>query len=701
MKGTPAATVVTDYTTFDGTENADGSVVGDPPNGGKITTSYFYAGLRSHNRKGSLGFEKMETRTSRSPVRSETIYNQDVSFLNGDAISMPVQACGYVSNSPEPFAAQRTVLSEVSTEYRRVEISTAAQDYLLQIPGNPPPPRERLNKKSFMVYAYKVVSTNRAPATTESPDGYLLGSTESISEYYLTGPNAGLLAAQSVTQDQATPATANDDTQSITQHTYFSPTNTAASWRIGQIQQSTATSRRPGTTIPDVSKTSSFTYYTSGAKAGMLETETIDPGTDFAVTKTHHYDARGNEIKTVTTAAGADDVISETWYSEDGRFAVASKNTLGHASVTTYDPVKSLATSASMAFASTPPNSAPISADAPPRSAPTAPGGTLQTSTSYDAWGTAKVTTSADGLKSVRLTQFFKHNSLPRCLYYVYEQAQGGTPVITYYDRYHTPLLVEKTGYNGETIFQESTTKFLYDEVDTNKYIGAQKLGTQPYFASDPPPPYSIEQQDEYGRKKRVISADGSESFIKYVGLQSFTYTLRGGSDVAANNPRMRTHTRVVDQAERPLLVIDNVGSSVSFKYAADGQPLEATTTYVAEGSTPKAGKPNGEDDSTTISTTYNAQRLKESVTDPNAGTSYTFYDSYGRAVLTRDAMGNGTVTEFDKLSRPVRTLTGIDLRSMVMPTGAPAPNVINAWIKSLPAVETETLYTYDTAKYK
>ncbi|MCX6854236.1 MAG: hypothetical protein NTV80_04955, partial [Verrucomicrobia bacterium] len=34
--------------------------------------------------------------------------------------------------------------------------------------------------------------------------------------------------------------------------------------------------------------------------------------------------------------------------------------------------------------------------------------GTLQTSTSYDAWGTAKVTTSADGLKSVRLTQFFK-----------------------------------------------------------------------------------------------------------------------------------------------------------------------------------------------------------------------------------------------------------------------------------------------------
>ncbi|MCX6854812.1 MAG: hypothetical protein NTV80_07890, partial [Verrucomicrobia bacterium] len=670
VKGTPAATVVTDYTTFDGTENADGSVVAGTPNGGKITTSYFYAGLRSHNRKGSLGFEKMETRTSRSPVRSETIYNQDVSLLNGDAISMPIQACGYTSTNPAPFApvAQRTVLSTVTTEYRRVEISEPAKDYLLQIPGSPPPPRERLNKKSFMVYAYKVVSSNR------SPEGAELGSTESISDYYLSGANAGLLWKQSVTQDQATPATESDDTQSLTQHTYFDPTDTATSWRIGQIQQSTATSRRPGThepAIPDVSKTSRFTYYTSGVKAGMLETETIDPDhQDFAVTKTHYYNARGNETMTVTTADGADPVVSETFYSEDGRFAVASKNTLGHASVTTYDPVKSLALSASMAFASSAPGTGP----------PTAPGGTLQTSTSYDAWGTAKVTTSADGLKSVRFTQFFKHDSLPRCLYYVYEQAQGGTPVITYYDRYHTPLLVEKTGYNGETIFQESTTKVLY-HAETNRYIGAQKLGTQPYFASDPPPPYSIEEQDEYGRKKRVISADGSESLIKYVGLQSFTYTLRGGSGVAAENSRIRTHTRVADQAERPLKVIDNVGSYVNFEYAADGQPLMAKTVYVSAGSA-------SSNSHTSIYTTYNAQRLKESVTDPNAGTSYTFYDSYGRAVLTRDAMGNGTVTEFDQLSRPVRTLTGI-----AVPAQVPGPSAINAWIKSRTAVETETVY--------
>ncbi|MEQ1751505.1 MAG: hypothetical protein ABL974_18930, partial [Prosthecobacter sp.] len=300
--------------------------------------------------------------------------------------------------------------------------------------------------------------------------------------------------------------------------------------------------------------------------------------------------------------------------------------------------------------------------------------------------GTAKVTTAADGLKSVRFTQYFSHSSLPRCLYYVYEQAQGGTPVITYYDRYHTPLLVEKTGFNGETIFQESTTKFLFDNGDT--YLGAQKLGTQPYFAHDPPPPYGIEEQDVYGRKVRVTSADGSQSAVEYQGLKSFSYTLRGGANDAANT-RRRTHTRVVDQAERPLEIEDNVGSKVAFTYAADGQPLSATTSYVGTDSAITSA-------ATTITTTYNAQRLKESVTDPNVGTSFTFYDSFGRAVLTRDALGKGTATSFDLLGRPARTLTGISV-----PATAEGPQTITSWISGLSTAtegETETVYTYDTA---
>jgi RHS repeat-associated protein len=665
----PTSYVVTDYTTTDGTENADGT------GGGSITTSYYYADLKDHRTKGSLGFGRIERRTSRSPVRHETVYSQATDLLGGASIGMPVSACGYTSAIHEPFAPveSRQVLSSVDTTYERVEISAPARD---QYPSPtfpyPPPPGVslRINKRSFLVYAHEVVQQNR------SPEGYYLGSTFSTNDYYLTGNHAGLLWKQDVRQDQATPGTENDDTQTLTEHVYDPPTATSSSWRIGQIQQTTVKHRRPGTNIPDVTKVSAFTYWDEGAKAGMLKEEITDPDTDFSVKTTHYYTDAGNENKTIVETDGiSTPSVAETWFSDDDRFPVASMNSLGHATATNYDSNRSLAVSSTMVF------------KAPPGSMPSPPAGTPQTSTIYDPWGSSKVTTGPDGLRAVRLTLSFRHSSLPRAAYYVYEQAEGSTPVITYYDRHHAPLLVEKTGFNGKTIFQENFIQFRYD--NQGRYIGAQKMVSQPYFASDPPPPYSIEEQDVYGRKTKVISPDGSESVVVYVGLQSFTYSLRGGSTNPQNNPRLRTHTKVVDMAERPMQVIDNVGSSVIFSYTADGLPASATTSYSGTDSAVSST-------STTITTTYNAQRLKESVLDPNTGGSWTFYDSLGRACLTRDAQGFGSATSFDSLGRPQRMLTGVPVALDNL--SVTNPSAITAWISSLQTNsvgETETIYTY------
>ncbi len=424
-----------------------------------------------------------------------------------------------------------------------------------------------------------------------------------------------------MTLDQATSGAA-DDTSTTTVHEYYPSDEAGGNWRVGQIKKTIITSNAPGTA--SVQKSSEFTYYESGNSKGLLDVETIDPDTAFAVHKKHIYDESGNEVKTLTSATGLPTLVSETWYDSSGRFPVASVNAMGHATVSTYDNNRSLATSATLAFKVDLPGS-----DATHGSTvPTAPDGTPHVGTIYDEWGTSKMTTAADGLKNVRFTSYFVDGSLPRCLYYVYEQTEGSSPVITYYDRYHRPLLVEKTGFNGETILQEKQ----YD------HKGRAVRVTKPYIAGAESPVYTVEEYDAFDRKTRVNAPDGSFVTISYDGYES-TMTNQYG----------HAHKRRSDMSERVVESVDRDGNIVVFSYTADGQPKSSSTTFAG------ASSP-----STTITTTYNAQRLKESVTDPNTGSSWTFYDSYGRTIATKDSNDIWNVQKYDNLSRATHRWTGV-----------------------------------------
>jgi hypothetical protein len=568
---TPTDAVVTGYTTWDGTENAQGN------GGGSITTRYFYSGLRSHAIHGNLGFASLETRTFRQfggvgdvvedLVRQITYFSQD---WTTDTVGMPVGGETYRLDNN-----QRILLSRNATTYQSIDIDAA-----LEVPG----------KFTRFTYAHAVTNENW------SPEGIYLGKTTSMSGYGTSGAEKGMLTAQIVTQDQNTVSDFSDDTTSTTVHEYHPRSTGSGHWRIGQIKRTTVTSNSPGTT--SVQKVSEFEYYPDGnAHSGLLKTETIDPGSSFAITKEHIYDNHGNEVKTITSAQGVSTLASETWYDASGRFPVASVNDLGHATVSAYDSVRSLATSVTMAFPATPPGTgAQHNA-----TAPTAPSGHPTTATVYDHWGTAKVTTAPDGLRSMRLVQYFVDSALPRALYYVYEQAEGSPPVITYYDRYHRALLVEKTGFNGETILQEKQ----YD------HKGRPIRVSKPYVAGADTPVYTVEEYDAFDRKVKVTAPDGSHVNISYNGYESIMTNHRG-----------QTQKRLVDMNERLVMSTDLDDHVITFAYTADGQPRETTTHYA-----------DGASNSTTISTTYNSQRLKASVLDSNTGPSYSFYDAFGRTL--------------------------------------------------------------------
>lgn len=450
-------------------------------------------------------------------------------------------------------------------------------------------------------------------------------------------PNfSSLLASREVILDQGTPDDATDDTRSRVAYNYYNPTTTGGEWRVGEIERAIVVSEAPGT--DGVEKATWFEYYPSGhASVGMLSQETLWKGAPNELTQEHSYDAFGNAVKTITRSPGMPTVETSAFF--DGAFPSWTKNALGHRVSTSYDESLSVITGTSDPYSG-------------------------YTGVVYDRWGTPKITTNPNGLRSVRFTQSFQDTSLPKCLYYIYEQTEGGPPVITYYDRYHRALLVEKIGFNGETIFQESRSELIFNAA--GQKIGSRKLNSLPYLAGAETPSYAVEEYDIYDRKIRVIAPDGSTTQVTYNGFRT-----------TVTNHQNQTQQRLMDQRGLLRESIDHAGHRLVYGYTADGLPSAVTTHYAGNNSP-----------STTIATKYDANRLPYEVSDPNTGTSYTDYDNYGRVKYERRKLGASdiyTVFKYDLLGRTTHQWNGV--------------TSYNSFSAALPSVfETLTVTTFDTA---
>lgn len=564
----PAAWVVTDYTTPDGV-------------GGNVTSYYRYGGFRTGQYR-SLGFEWMEVRDSSTPVVQYTQYYQDPPEYAG----LPKLAQSYYMKAGTGGgAAIQVILSQASNTYATISTATALEGNLTPKP------------------AAKFIYADTSSTSKKDPDNNPLGTTNTIYGY----DNWGNLTDQT--------ATSGDGAQVVNHNDYADPVTNATSWVLGQVSTSTVTHRAPTAqraASPDVIKTSSFTY---DPTTHLLKTETIHSGTAKAVTKTHYRDGFGNITSTVTTAAGeAESITTQTIYDDSGRFPLATTNALGQTVASTYDTTndtnRSVVLTTSMPFQGV---------------ASTAPAGTPSSSFVYDDWGTTRVTTGPDGLQAVRYTKLFSSSALPQAVYYVYEQAEGSTPVVSYYDRHHRVLMTETSGFDGTPVLQRVT----YDA----KGRVVQK--TNPYFYSAAVIPVTQYYYDDFGRQWKVTSPDGTNTIATFSGLSS-TSTIDGNATQAA-----QSKTGVHDEHGRLVSVTDSGGGTISYTYTADDLLQTATTTH-------QDGSPG-----TTVTTAYDpVTRAKYSVTDPNAGTSYSFFDGFGRLVRTQDAMGVEHHFTYDLLGR-------------------------------------------------
>ncbi len=245
--------------------------------------------------RGFLGFERLTTVDDQTGIESTTRYRQDWPFL-GKPISTIVR-----SGAGE-------LLSTSTSEWEILEWGSGiGNDY-------------RQGGSSAIGPVHVVEALNTSKSYDLQNAGLHLSTVETTSDYDGEGNVTDL------TVRYRTPTGALQ--KSVHTHNDYDSTNFPL--RLGHIERVTVTTNRPGQPSKP-SLVTSFGYKTSGNQTGLLETETIQPGSaNFELVYTHGYDSYGNLNKTAKSGGGETrcNNVSRI-YDSTGRYLDEERDCLG------------------------------------------------------------------------------------------------------------------------------------------------------------------------------------------------------------------------------------------------------------------------------------------------------------------------------------------------------------------------------------
>jgi RHS repeat-associated protein len=417
----------------------------------------------------------------------------------------------------------------------------------------------------------------------------------------------------------------------------FSTTNTntyeaaitapsAGKWILGRLKNATVTKSGPAGYTP-VTKTSEFTYYTSGLHNGMLQSELAEPSDASAVRKSYTYDAWGNKDSTTITALNGDQAPRTSYvkYDATGRFAIEESNQLGHKVSYEYDSTRALL------LATTGANG-------------------ISTRFFYDAWGTKILTRGADGTESAAISRYATAGDVAtataagldpatqKIVFIKKSQGTGAAAATAYIDAQGRVLMSSAESYDGRPVFSRAD----------HDVFGRQFRQSQPFFLGETLR-WATTSFDEAGRPLSSLAPDGSVSSISYQGLTS-----------VGTNPIGQTQTSTRNTQGWLTSTKDNAGNQTDFTYSVDGKPKQTTA-------------PGNH----VVTTNLDIFGQKKSMTDSDVGSSSSDYFAFGEIKKTTDAKGATTEFTYDilgrQLTRIVRDSAGV-LDSTTITTYDTAP---------------------------
>lgn len=394
--------------------------------------------------------------------------------------------------------------------------------------------------------------------------------------------------------------------QKVTTNNYLaSGLDTIYSQEKGRLAQTTVVSNRDedGDTSYELSstRTSSFTYYTTGYLKGLLATETIEPNNvDLTLTTTHSYDSFGNKVRAATTDANSNTRcdVDTAVYDSLGRYVdtnydclgrkvsdVVSRNEYGEPlEVKTY-----LDTSAT---------------------------NSVSTYYAYTPRGIRYLEGSDAGAwKATTLSDCSGGGSCPTgAVYYAKVTAAGGGESREYFDVLGRSMLKGSVGFDGQWIYANTE----YDN------LGRVKRKSEPYYSGSSASHWSTMTYDILGRVTNLTLPDGSQGSTAYNG-----YTTVTTNDLGHNK------TEIKNTLGETIQVTDNLGGDAYYHYDAQGN---MTSMVDNAGNTSTIG--------------YDVLGRKTAMNDPDKGAWTYDYNGFGELIEQTDAKLQKSVMTYDTLGR-------------------------------------------------
>lgn len=571
----------------DGTKDVNGAV-------GIYTMDYSYSGLRSHPWLGSLGFEKIEVRDSRTGIESVTEYKQNYPYVGLIAKSTTVK--NGVELSKQIVSYGFLPLNSGKTVFPYAETTTASS--------------RDLDGKFLSQSETTVLQGGSA---TSSFDGF---------------GNALYLKTTTGTSDLGTSPgqTAVITTETI--NTYDNITSNDK-WHLGRLRKATVTTS-DGT--DSITRESSFTYYPT---TGLLHTETVEPDAtndedtfgqfpNLKLTTTYTYEL-GNK-KTVSLSGdglGANRVTTFD-YDTDGRFATGITNAANHTETRLYN------------------NFGGVTILTGPNNLPT----TWQ----YDGFGRKEKETRPDNTVTEihRYWATGTNGQLSDALSLVYTTTSGAPPTVEYFDRLGRSI-------GGYTL--NGGGRILNGSYDNNARIVGTKTSyddrgrtyrtTRPYYYLEEAPSLDslndfIATETTYDDLDRPVAVKSLDDQGNHVTTSIVYSGLKVESTIAGQKSRI-----VRDAVGRTYTSEQNVDAGAS---ALD----YAKVTYVHDPLGNVTKTKLYRDSANTVDTTieYDVRGRKIKMIDPQMGTWHYRYNAVGELVWQRDAMAQTVDLTYDVLGR-------------------------------------------------